>query len=69
MRKYNYQRAKCEDLTIIYKWFTLMYNIKVKYSILNDNIYNFNKTNFIIGIIITTIVVTTLNSRNRAKQA
>jgi len=32
-RKYNYQRAKCEDLTIICKWFTLMHNIKVKYSI------------------------------------
>jgi len=44
-----------------------MYNIKVKYGILNDNIYNFDETSFIIGIIITTIVVTTLDGRSRAK--
>ena len=41
--------------------------MKVKYSIFNDDIYNFNKTGFIIGIIITIIVVTTLNSHNQAK--
>jgi len=46
-----------------------MYNIAVKYSILNDNIYSFNKTGFIIGIIIAIIVVTTSDSCNRAKQA
>jgi len=44
-----------------------MYNIKVKYSILNDNIYNFNETGFIMGIIIATIVVTTSDGRSRAK--
>jgi len=46
-----------------------MYNIKVKYSIFNDDIYNFDKTSFIMGIIIATMVVTTSDSRNRAKQA
>ena len=44
-----------------------MYNIKVKYGIFDNNIYNFNETGFIMGIIITTIIVTTLNGRNRAK--
>jgi len=44
-----------------------MHNIKVKYSILNDDIYNFDETSFIIGIIIATIVVTTLDSHSRAK--
>ena len=69
MRKYDYQRAKYEDLKVIRKWFTLVHNIKVKYGILNDDIYNFDETSFIMGIIIATIVVTTLDSRSRAKQA
>jgi len=69
-RKYNYQRAKCEDPKVIREWFTLVYNVKVKYGILDNNLYNFNKTGFIIGIIIATIVVTTSNGRSsRAKQA
>ena len=46
-----------------------MYNIKVKYGILNDNTYNFDETGFIMGIIIATIVVTTSDGRSRAKQA
>ena len=46
-----------------------MYNIKVKYGILNDDIYNFDETSFIIGIIIATIVVTTLDGCSKAKQA
>jgi len=44
-----------------------MHNIKVKYGILNDNIYNFDETGFIIGIIIATMVVTTSDGRSRAK--
>jgi len=52
------------------RFFAFIYNVKVKYSILNDDLYNFNETGFIIGIIITIIVVTTLDSRSsRAKQA
>jgi len=46
-----------------------MYNIKVKYGIINDDIYNFDKTGFIMGIIIATIVVTTSDGCSRAKQA
>jgi len=46
-----------------------MYNIKVKYGILNNDLYNFDKTRFIIGIIITFMVVTTLDGCSRAKQA
>ncbi|KAJ0129458.1 Hexose transporter 2 [Fusarium oxysporum f. sp. albedinis] len=32
-RRYNYQRAKCEDPTIIRGWFWLIENIIAKYSI------------------------------------
>ena len=66
-RKYNYQRAKCEDLIIIREWFALVYNVKVKYSILDDDSYNFNETGFIMGIIIAAMVVTTSDGRSRAK--
>jgi hypothetical protein len=58
-RKYNYKRALCKDPKIIQGWFRLIENIKAKYSILNNNTYNFNKTSFIIGIILTRAVVTT----------
>jgi len=44
-----------------------VYNIKVKYGILDDDIYNFDETGFMMGIIIATMVVTTLDGRSRAK--
>ena len=69
-RKYDYQRAKCEDPKVIREWFALVYNVKVKYGILDDDLYNFNETGFIMGIIIATMVVTTSDGRSsRAKQA
>jgi hypothetical protein len=46
-----------------------MHNMKVKYGIFNEDMYNFDETGFIIGIITPTIVVTTLNGYSRAKQA
>jgi len=45
-----------------------MYNIKAKYSILNNDIYNFNKTGFIIGIITTGMVITTSNGFRKVKK-
>jgi hypothetical protein len=47
--KYNYRQALCKDPKAIQEWFTLIANIKAKYSILDNNTYNFNKTGFIIG--------------------
>src|SRR6478609_7497080 len=39
-RKYDYQRAKCEDPTIIRNWFTLVSNTIAKYGIRSNDIYN-----------------------------
>jgi len=36
-------------------------NIVTKYSILEKDFYNFNKTSFIIGIILATIVIISLD--------
>ena len=70
IRKYDYQRAKCEDLKVICEWFAFVYNVKVKYGILDDDLYNFDETGFMMGIIIVIMVVTTLDGRrSRAKQA
>jgi hypothetical protein len=45
-RKYNYQRAKCEDPIIIGDWFRLLHNVKAKYGILDNDIHNFDEAGF-----------------------
>ena len=49
-RKYDYQRAKCEDPKIINAWFTLVHNTIAKYGISEQDIYNFDETGFSIGM-------------------
>jgi hypothetical protein len=60
-RKYDYQRAKCEDPTIIRDWFRLVRNTIAKYGILDEDIYNFDETGFQIGVISTAKVITGAN--------
>ena len=55
--KYNYQRAKNKDIEVIKGQFKLIRNTITKYRIYKDNIFNFNKTGFIIGIIIIVKVI------------
>jgi hypothetical protein len=50
-RRYDYQRAKCEDPTIIRGWFRLVQNIIAKYSIQSADIWNFDETGFMMGLI------------------
>jgi len=69
VRKYDHQRAKCEDPRLIEGWFTLVRNIQVKHGILNDDIYNFDETGFMMGIIFAGMVVTTSEGRTKAKLA
>ena len=66
-RKYDYKRALCEDPEVIQGWFSLVENIKAKYSILDDNTYNFDEAGFIIGQISTGAVVTASERRGRLK--
>ena len=68
-RQYDYQRAKCEDSKAISEWFTLIWNTKAKYGILDDDTYNFDETRFIMGIIFAGMVVTTSEGRGKAKLA
>ncbi|KAJ6262132.1 hypothetical protein Dda_2937 [Drechslerella dactyloides] len=68
-RKYDYQRAKCEDPALISKWFQLVEAVKAKYGIADNDIYNFDETGFAMGMISTTTVVTGAESRDKAKLA
>ena len=43
-------------------WFKLVEKTKAKYSVYNNNIYNFNKTRFQIGIIRLIKVITSFKS-------
>jgi RecB family endonuclease NucS len=45
-RKYDRQRALCEDPEIIAPWFNLVRNVKLKYGILDADTYNFDERGF-----------------------
>ncbi|KAJ3571483.1 hypothetical protein NPX13_g5366 [Xylaria arbuscula] len=66
-RKYDYQRALCEDPDVISRWFGLVANIKAKYGIQDEDIYNFDETGFMIGVISSTLVITRADRRGKAK--
>ncbi|KAI8648953.1 HTH CENPB-type domain-containing protein [Fusarium sp. Ph1] len=66
-RKYDYQRAKCEDPEEIRKWFRLVANTIAKYGIRSDDIWNFDETGFLMGMIASGMVVTGAERRGRPK--
>ena len=67
-RKYDYQRAQCEDFNLISGWFRLVRNIIAKYGITEDDIYNFDETGFAMGVIsVSSKVVTSSERRGRPK--
>ena len=68
-RRLDYQRAKCEDSKIIGEWFSLVRNMKAKHGILDDDVYNFDETGFMMGIICAGMVVTTSDGGSKAKLA
>jgi hypothetical protein len=67
-RKYDYQRAKCEDPEVIRGWFELVRNTIAKYAIVDADIYNFDETGFMMGQISTGMVVTSSDGRAQAKK-
>jgi hypothetical protein len=67
-RKYDYQRAKCEDPEVIRGWFELVRNTIAKYGINDGDIYNFDETGFMMGVISTATVVTSSEGRAKAKK-
>jgi hypothetical protein len=64
-RRYNYQRALCEDPWIIKDWFKRLKEVQNEHGILDEDIYNFDETGFAMGLIATTKVVTRSNMPGR----
>jgi hypothetical protein len=60
-RKYDYQRAQCKDPEVIRSWFALVRNTIAKYGMQEADIYDFDETGFLMGVISTAMVVTSSN--------
>ncbi len=64
-RKYDYQRALCEDPEKISAWFERVQKTIDLHGILDCDIYNFDETGFQMGVASTAKVVTRSDRRNR----
>ena len=61
-RNYYYKRALCEDSELVQSWFHLVQNIQAKYGI-QDGMYNFDKTGFMMGMYNSSAVFTASERR------
>jgi hypothetical protein len=66
-RAYDFQRALCEDPELISAWFRLVFNMRAKYGILDCDLYNFDETGFMMGMICPSMVVTRSDRRGKGK--
>jgi len=66
-RKYNYKRAKCKDPKIIQEHFDRVRAAISEYGILLEDIYNFDKTGFTIGLCASAKVITRNNQYTQPK--
>ena len=65
LRKYDYQRALCEDPEKVLGWFQRVQNTIESKGILDCDIYNFDETGFQMGVASTAKVVTRSDRRSR----
>ena len=66
-RKFDYQRAECEDPKLISLWFKLVGDTIEKYGVTEDDIFNFDETGFQMGVISTSKVITTSERKGRPR--
>jgi hypothetical protein len=66
-QKYEYQRALCEDSNLIRGWFRLVQNTITKYGIDAADIFNFDETGFVMGVILSSMVVTSADRHGKPK--
>jgi DDE superfamily endonuclease/Tc5 transposase DNA-binding domain/helix-turn-helix, Psq domain len=64
-RKYDYQRALCEDPKVVLAWFQRVQKTIESNGILDCDIYNFDETGFQMGVASTAKVVTRSDRRRR----
>ena len=66
-RKFDYQRAECQDPELISLWFKLVGDTITKYGVTDEDIYNFDETGFQMGVISTSKVITTSERKGRPR--
>ena len=66
-RKYDYQRAKCENPVEIRRWFRHVKDIIAEYGIAVEDQYNFDETGFQMEIVATAKVVTGTDRAGRLR--
>ena len=66
-RKFDNQRAQCEDPKLISLWFKLVGDIIAKYGVTEEDIFNFDETGFQMGVISTSKVITTSDRKGRPR--
>ena len=68
-RTIDYQRVLCEDPDAFKAWFRLVRNTIDKYGIVEEDIYNFDETGFLMGQICSEMVITSAERQNRPRTA
>jgi hypothetical protein len=66
-RKFDNQRAQCEDPKLISLWFKLVGDTIAKYGVTEEDIFNFDETGFQMGVISTSKVITTSDRKGRLR--
>jgi hypothetical protein len=66
-RRIDYQRAQCEDPAVVNAWFALVRNTIAKYGIQEADIYNFDETGFLMGMLSSAKVVGSSEHRGRPR--
>jgi hypothetical protein len=59
--------VKCEDSLLIQSWFKYVQDIKIQYRILDNDVWNFDKTSFQIEVIAIVRVVTGMDRAGRSR--
>jgi hypothetical protein len=67
IRKYNYERALCEDPTIIGGFFDDLERVFTEYGIAEEDVWNFDETGFAMGIISTAKVVCSSDRKGKPR--
>ncbi|KAJ8107447.1 hypothetical protein OPT61_g8861 [Boeremia exigua] len=67
-RPYDHQRAACEDPVAIQRWFDLVEATKQKWGIVDDDMYNFDETGFMMGKILSQLVITSSEGYGKKKR-
>ena len=64
---YDHQQALNKNLQAIEKWFDLVQSTKKKFEILNEDTYNFDKMGFMMGVILSQLMITDAYKYRRLK--